>query len=147
MLNDKHDSYSVNSLLICAQAALLGGTASNHDVINLLDVAQDIISSTMNSFTDSSASGANVDLFTKEVSASNSPALSFGQRIRTQREACGLTTAELARLLDLNEEIIIQWESGEYEPTISMLIPLANILGCDPMWLLTGAYKQNQEEA
>ncbi|EQA2403712.1 helix-turn-helix domain-containing protein, partial [Escherichia coli] len=43
--------------------------------------------------------------------------------------------------------IIIQWESGEYEPTISMLIPLANVLGCDPMWLLTGAYKQNQEEA
>lgn len=58
--------------------------------------------------------------------------------LRTQREACGLTTAELARLLDLDEEIIIQWESGEYEPTISMLIPLANILGCDAMWLLTG---------
>ncbi|HFG3507460.1 TPA: helix-turn-helix domain-containing protein [Escherichia coli] len=57
--------------------------------------------------------------------------------IRTQREACGLTTAELARLLDVDEEVIIQWESGEYEPTISMLIPLANILGCDPMWLLT----------
>lgn len=69
MLNDKHDSYSVNSLLICAQAALLGGTASNHDVINLLDVAQDIISSTMNSFTDSSAPGANVDLFTKKVTS------------------------------------------------------------------------------
>ncbi|EMW3203300.1 helix-turn-helix transcriptional regulator [Escherichia coli] len=58
--------------------------------------------------------------------------------LRTQRETCGLTTAELARLLDLDEEIIIQWESGEYEPTISMLIPLANVLGCDPMWLLTG---------
>lgn len=65
-------------------------------------------------------------------------AINSQNRIRTQREACGLTTAELARLLDLDEEIIIQWESGEYEPTISMLIPLANILGCDPMWLLTG---------
>ncbi|MCN9460993.1 helix-turn-helix domain-containing protein [Escherichia coli] len=62
----------------------------------------------------------------------------INNRLCTQREACGLTTAELARLLDLDEEIIIQWESGEYEPTISMLIPLANILGCDPMWLLTG---------
>lgn len=62
----------------------------------------------------------------------------INNRLRTQREACGLTTAELARLLDLDEEIIIQLESGEYEPTISMLIPLANILGCDPMWLLTG---------
>ncbi|WP_240765999.1 helix-turn-helix domain-containing protein [Escherichia coli] len=56
--------------------------------------------------------------------------------LRTQRESCGLTTAELARLLDLDEEIIIQWESGEYEPTISMLIPLANVLGCDPLSLL-----------
>lgn len=58
MLNDKHGSYSVNSLLICAQAALLDGTASNHDVINLLDVAQDLISSNINSFTDSVAPGA-----------------------------------------------------------------------------------------
>ncbi|EPW2929679.1 helix-turn-helix domain-containing protein [Escherichia coli] len=57
--------------------------------------------------------------------------------LRTQREACGLTTAELARLLDLDEEIIIQWESGEYEPTISMLTPLANVLGCDPFSLLS----------
>ncbi|EJP7034739.1 helix-turn-helix domain-containing protein [Escherichia coli] len=57
--------------------------------------------------------------------------------LRTQREACGLTTAELARLLDLDEEIIILWESGEYEPTISMLTPLANVLGCDPLSLLS----------
>ncbi|HBP9680156.1 TPA: helix-turn-helix domain-containing protein [Escherichia coli] len=57
--------------------------------------------------------------------------------LRTQREACGLTTAELARLLELDEEIIIQWESGEYEPTISMLTPLANVLGCDPLSLLS----------
>lgn len=56
--------------------------------------------------------------------------------IRAQREACGLTTTELARLLDLDEEIILQWESGEFEPTISMLIPLASVLGCDPLSLL-----------
>ena len=62
----------------------------------------------------------------------------LNERLRTQREACDLTTAELARLLDLDEEIILQWEHGDYEPTISMLIPLANVLGCDPMWLLTG---------
>ncbi|KHJ12705.1 transcriptional regulator [Escherichia coli] len=61
----------------------------------------------------------------------------INNRLRTQRESCGLTTAELARLLDLDEEIIIQWESGEYEPTISMLIPLANVLGCDPLSLLS----------
>ncbi|EOD1447554.1 helix-turn-helix domain-containing protein [Escherichia coli] len=62
----------------------------------------------------------------------------INNRLRTQRESCGLTTAELARLLALDEEIIIQWESGKYEPTISMLIPLANVLGCEPLSLLNG---------
>ncbi|HBU8073856.1 TPA: helix-turn-helix transcriptional regulator, partial [Escherichia coli] len=38
----------------------------------------------------------------------------FFGKIRAQREACGLTTTELARLLDLDEEIILQWESGEF---------------------------------
>ncbi|HHZ4511754.1 TPA: helix-turn-helix domain-containing protein [Escherichia coli] len=65
------------------------------------------------------------------------PNTETNSRIRMQREACGLTTTELARLLDLDEEIILQWESGEYEPTISMLIPLANVLGCDPLSLLS----------
>ncbi len=82
-----------------------------------------------------------LSLFMHEQHISN-----YSHKIRTQREACGLTTAEVARLLDLDEEIILQWESGEYEPTISMLIPLANVLGCDPMWLLTGAYEQTQEK-
>ncbi|HCO1420635.1 TPA: helix-turn-helix domain-containing protein [Escherichia coli] len=68
-------------------------------------------------------------------------------KIRTQRETCGLTTAELARLLNIDEEIILQWECGKGEPLASQVIPLANVLGCDPMWLLTGAYKQNQEDA
>ncbi len=111
MLNDKHDSYSVNSLLICAQAALLGGTASNHDVINLLDVAQDIISSTMNSFTDSSAPGANVDLFTKEVSASNSPALSFGQRILQARKSASLQQHHIASGAGVTVQAVSLWEN------------------------------------
>ncbi|WP_250220641.1 helix-turn-helix domain-containing protein, partial [Escherichia coli] len=64
------------------------------------------------------------------------PNTETNSRIRMQREACGLTTTELARLLDLDEEIILQWESRECEPTISMLIPLANILGCEPLSLL-----------
>ncbi|EHX5809206.1 helix-turn-helix domain-containing protein [Shigella dysenteriae] len=147
MLNDKHDSYSVNSLLICAQAALLGGTASNHDVINLLDVAQDIISSTMNSFTDSSAPGANVDLFTKEVSASNSPALSFGQRILQARKSASLQQHHIASGAGVTVQAVSLWENDSAIPTCDTIIPLENILGCDPMWLLTGAYKQNQEEA
>lgn len=132
MHNTNHNSGLINSLLLCAQAALLGGTVSNHDVINVLDIAQDLVLLTINDSTICSLSSTQ-DMSTPLHTTSN-----WLVNLRTQRETCGLTTAELARLLDLDEEIIIQWESGEYEPTISMLIPLANVLGCDPMWLLTG---------
>ncbi|EPT7718584.1 helix-turn-helix domain-containing protein [Escherichia coli] len=130
MHNTNHNSSLINSLLLCAQAALLGGTVSNRDVINVLDIAQDLVLLTINDSTICSLSSTQ-DLSTPLYATSN-----WLVNLRTQREACGLTTAELARLLDLDEEIIIQWESGEYEPTISMLIPLANILGCDPLSLL-----------
>ncbi|EHP9641248.1 helix-turn-helix domain-containing protein [Escherichia coli] len=67
--------------------------------------------------------------------------------IRTQREACGLTTGELAELLDLDEDIIIQWENGKAEPLASQVIPLSNILDCDPMWLLTGFHSDTTKES
>ncbi|WP_232553243.1 helix-turn-helix domain-containing protein [Klebsiella michiganensis] len=138
MLNDKHGSYSVNSLLICAQAALLDGTASNHDVINLLDVAQDLISSTMNSFTDSAAPGASDDLFTKEVSASNFPALTFGQRIRQARRLVSLQQHHIASGTGVTIQAVSLWENDLAMPTCDKIIPLANALKCDPLWLLTG---------
>lgn len=71
----------------------------------------------------------------------------INNRLRTQREDCGLTTAELARLLDLDEEIIIQWENGKAEPLASQVIPLANILDCDPMWLLTSFHSDTTKES
>ncbi|HFO4053735.1 TPA: helix-turn-helix domain-containing protein, partial [Escherichia coli] len=42
--------------------------------------------------------------------------------IRTQRESCGLSTAELATLLGVDEETIIQWENGKAEPLASQVI-------------------------
>ncbi|HDQ6740406.1 TPA: helix-turn-helix domain-containing protein, partial [Escherichia coli O128AB:H2] len=67
--------------------------------------------------------------------------------IRTQRESCGLSTAELATLLGVDEETIIQWENGKAEPLASQVIPLANILDCDPMWLLTGFHSDTTKES
>ncbi|EIG9673281.1 helix-turn-helix transcriptional regulator [Escherichia coli] len=67
--------------------------------------------------------------------------------IRTQRESCGLSTAELATLLGVDEETIIQWENGKAEPLASQVIPLANILDCDPMWLLTSFHSDTTKES
>ncbi|ENP8230707.1 MULTISPECIES: helix-turn-helix domain-containing protein [Klebsiella] len=138
MLNDKHGSYSVNSLLICAQAALLDGTASNHDVINLLDVAQDLISSNINSFTDSVAPGASIDLLAKEFGASNLPILSIGQRIRQARKSANLQQHHIASATGVTIQAVSLWENDLTIPTCDKIIPIANALKCDPLWLLTG---------
>lgn len=74
-------------------------------------------------------------------------AINSQNRIRTQRESCGLSTAELATLLGVDEETIIQWENGKAEPLASQVIPLANILDCDPMWLLTGFHSDTTKES
>ncbi|HHX0200497.1 TPA: helix-turn-helix domain-containing protein [Escherichia coli] len=118
---NQHDALENIHLLVGASALLY---SSNNP--ELIELASSILAVTQK-----------YSLTTSRLCKQNL-AINSQNRIRTQREACGFTTAELARLLDLDEEIIIQWESGDYEPTISMLIPLANVLGCDPIWLLTG---------
>ncbi|HEY3984982.1 helix-turn-helix domain-containing protein [Cedecea sp.] len=71
-----------------------------------------------------------------------SPALqdthAVGSRIQIIREILGLTEAELARKLNTYSDHISDWECGISEPPASMVIPLANCLKCDLMWLLTG---------
>ncbi|EOZ6583466.1 TPA: helix-turn-helix domain-containing protein [Klebsiella michiganensis] len=137
MLNDKHGYYSINSLLICAQAALLDGTASNHDVVNLLDVAQDLISSTMNPFPFAGVSDKHANQPTP-LHATCNGGLSLSFRIQLARENLGLSEAELARQLNTYSDYILFWERGDTEVPANMIIPLANALKCDPLWLLTG---------
>lgn len=59
-------------------------------------------------------------------------------RIQLARENIGLTEADLARLLNTYSDHISGWECGTTEPPASAIIPLANALKCDPLWLLTG---------
>ncbi|HBC1013015.1 TPA: helix-turn-helix transcriptional regulator, partial [Escherichia coli] len=111
---NQHDALENIQLLVGAGALLYSSNTPE-----LIELAESILSVTQK----------------YSLAASRSNKQKF-QNLRTQREACGLTTAELARLLDLDEDIIIQWENGEGEPVASMVIPLANILGCDPVSLL-----------
>lgn len=59
-------------------------------------------------------------------------------RIQLARENLGLSEADLARQLNTYSDHISDWECGITEPPASMIIPLANALKCDPLWLLTG---------
>ena len=45
------------------------------------------------------------------------------------REYTGYSKETLANLLDLDEKLIEQWESGETEPTISQVLLLSRLYG------------------
>ncbi|EHD9189860.1 helix-turn-helix domain-containing protein [Salmonella enterica] len=68
----------------------------------------------------------------------------IGNRIQIARENLGLSEADLARQLGTYSDHISDWECGITEPPASMVIPLANALKCDPMWLLTGEAANSQ---
>ncbi|EJX0512334.1 helix-turn-helix domain-containing protein [Salmonella enterica] len=62
----------------------------------------------------------------------------LGNRIQIARENLGLSEVDLAEKLDIHPGYVLTWEDGTDQPLAGMIIPLANALRCDPMWLLTG---------
>lgn len=64
--------------------------------------------------------------------------LTIGARIRQLRKERMLTQAELAKSVDVQPNLVTLWENSTTEPRAKHIIPLANALICDPMWLLSG---------
>ncbi|EOC0699972.1 helix-turn-helix domain-containing protein [Salmonella enterica subsp. enterica serovar Kokomlemle] len=62
----------------------------------------------------------------------------IGARIRQLRKERMLTHAELAESVGVQPTLVTIWENNTIEPRANHIIPLANALKCDPMWLLTG---------
>ncbi|EJA5986203.1 helix-turn-helix domain-containing protein, partial [Salmonella enterica] len=62
----------------------------------------------------------------------------IGNRIQIARENLGMSEDGLASQMNTYSDHISDWECGTTEPPASAIIPLANALKCDPMWLLTG---------
>ena len=52
-----------------------------------------------------------------------------GQRIRQQREKLGLKQHDIAHALQVSPQAVSKWERGENAPDISLLVPLARLLG------------------
>lgn len=53
----------------------------------------------------------------------------IGNNIKTYRKNKGITQEELSELLKITPQAISKWESGASFPDISMLVPLAQVLG------------------
>ena len=84
-------------------------------------------------------------MFTRHVKdASAQPGYAYpmetmGKRIRTLREAKGLTQIELAKICGISREALSQWESDTTEnPKLEPLIRLYHALGTTPEYLLWG---------
>ncbi|EOG3074586.1 helix-turn-helix domain-containing protein [Salmonella enterica] len=71
----------------------------------------------------------------------------LGNRIQIAREKLGLSEVDLAEKLDIHPGYVLTWEDGTDQPLAGMIIPLANALRCDPMWLLTGENSNRQSPA
>ncbi|EAN8971719.1 helix-turn-helix domain-containing protein [Salmonella enterica] len=149
MFSTNHDPRSINSLLLCAQVALLSGSVSNTDVINVLDVAQDLISLIVTSSANNEISTTNSN---KEQStplcAPYTADLSIGDHIQFARKNLGMSLDDLAAaVIPGDVEVLLEWENNKSEPCASEIIRLSQALKCDPMWLLTGESSNHQSPA
>ena len=61
-----------------------------------------------------------------------------GTRIASARKKAGLSQAELAALIGRSPNTVNRYERHQREVGVEDLIRLADSLGCDPCWLLTG---------
>lgn len=64
--------------------------------------------------------------------------MTISARIHLARENLGLSKFDLAGMLNLTPECIADWEEETGPVEATYIIPLANALKCDPMWLLDG---------
>lgn len=62
----------------------------------------------------------------------------LGVRIRTCREKCRLTQAQLANTLLISPQAVSKWERGDNAPDIALIVTLARVLGVGVEWLLSG---------
>jgi len=68
----------------------------------------------------------------------------LGQRIRAQREKCGLKQNDVAGALQVSPQAVSKWERGENAPDIAQLVPLGGLLGVSVDWLL-GSFVEDRD--
>jgi transcriptional regulator with XRE-family HTH domain len=64
--------------------------------------------------------------------------MSLSERLKETRKKLGLSQVELARLVDVSQPTIANWERGGHTPRPDALQRIASALQSDPIWLLSG---------
>ena len=62
----------------------------------------------------------------------------IGDRIKLARKKCGYTQETLAKTLYFSDKAISSWEQNRTEPSLEMLVRIAEILDCSIGYLVYG---------
>ena len=68
--------------------------------------------------------------------------MTFGEKIRAAREACGYSQRDMADKIPMNQSNYSKLERNMQEPSLSQLRRLCEILSLDPHYLLGLAVKE-----
>ena len=69
----------------------------------------------------------------------------FGDFIAKLRKERGMTQRELAEKLFVSDKAVSKWERGQSLPDITLLNPLADVLGVTPVDLLNCEKTENEK--
>lgn len=69
----------------------------------------------------------------------------LGSRISALRRSLGLSQADLARRLRISPSAMGMYEQGRREPSLEVLVELAEVLGVSTDYLLTGHLATEQD--
>lgn len=70
--------------------------------------------------------------------------MAFGERIKALRTGKGLSQEEVAERLGVSPQSVSKWEHGRNNPELSVLLPLARLLGVSADELLEGPAERHQ---
>lgn len=73
--------------------------------------------------------------------------MSLGKRIRSKRQALGLSQQALAQQLNVSNKTVSKWENDTHVPDLEILTKLANCFGCSLDELIEGKVPLTQLEA
>jgi transcriptional regulator with XRE-family HTH domain len=73
--------------------------------------------------------------------------LAFGEKLRASRERRNLSQEALARLADIHRTHLSALEQGLRDPSMTMLLILADGLGVEPNALLDGLFVPRERKA
>lgn len=71
----------------------------------------------------------------------------IGERIRNLRKLRGMIQPQIADAVNVSTQAVCLWEYDKAVPASDKIIPLANALKCDPLWLLAGTPSDIAEES